>query len=185
MIRVPRSLVMTALVFAATVSASCFDPVHADDVAARGPEQSGVREGPTHRPGQPCLVCHGGSGPASAEFEIAGTIYELRESPSAPVADVTIVISDSSSPPKLVTLTSNQAGNFYLQKDRETLYYPLHIEIDDDRIKQDHPSTPLGGKIRSMVTPIGRNGGCAFCHVDNLDPTDSTTRMPHVFLNAK
>lgn len=175
---------MAAVVLAATVSASCFDPVHSDDVAALGPEVKGVREGPTHRPGQPCIVCHGGKGPGSPEFEIAGTIFDYRDPPSAPVEGVEVVITDSSTPPKSVTLQSNRAGNFYLDKDRETFFYPLHVELNDSRIKQELPLVPNAG-IRSMVTPIGRNGGCAFCHVHNVNDADKKTHMPQVFLNTK
>jgi hypothetical protein len=165
---------MAALVLGATVSASCFNPVHSDDVAALGGEVSGVRPGPNHRPGQPCLVCHGGSGPGSPEFEIAGTIFEYRDVPSAGVEGVTIQLTDVTG--KAVTLSSNRAGNFYLQKDKETLYYPLNVELQDSRIREN-------GGVKVMNTPIGRNGACAFCHVNNLNPTDRTTHMPHVFLN--
>jgi hypothetical protein len=169
---------MIAVVFAATVSASCFDPVHSDDVAALGGEKAGVREGPTHRPGQPCLVCHGGSGPGSPEFEIAGTIYESSLDPSAPAEGVEIVVTDVTG--KVIPLpASNRAGNFYLEKDRQTLYYPLTIELRSPLITDQ----PAGSKV--MVSPIGRNGGCAFCHVDNILPQDRATHMPHVYLNRQ
>ena len=177
MIRTPRSIAMAAVVLAAAISASCFNPVHSDDVAALGGETSGVREGPTHRPGQPCLVCHGSDGPGSPEFEIAGTIYEYRDVPSGGVGGVKVQISDSSNPPKTVTLESNRAGNFYLEKKRASFYYPLTVELSDSRIID----APAGTK--SMITPIGRRGDCSFCHVNNLNPADKTTHMPHVYLN--
>ncbi len=174
----PRSLALAVVALAATLSTSCFDPVHADEVAALGDEVAGVRTGPTHRPGQPCLVCHGGKGPGSAEFEIAGTIYEYRDVPSGGVEGVAVRLTDVTG--KVVQLTSNRAGNFYLEKDRETLYYPLTVELNDSRIT----TKPVG--VKSMITPIGRNAGCAFCHVNNLNslkPEVKTTHMPHVFLN--
>lgn len=169
---------MVALALGATITSSCFNPVHSDEVAALGDEVSGVGTGPTHRPGQPCLVCHGGTGPGSPEFEIAGTIYEYRDVPSGGVDGVAVRLTDVTG--KVVQLTSNRAGNFYLAKDRETLYYPLTVELNDSRIL----APPVG--VKSMITTIGRNGGCAFCHVNNLNslkPEVKTTHMPHVFLN--
>ena len=55
---------------------SCYDPVHDQEVAALGGEAPGVSPGPTHRPGQPCNVCHGGVGPANLRFSVAGTVYQ-------------------------------------------------------------------------------------------------------------
>ena len=54
------------------------NPVHDNEVAALGPEDPSVPPGPDHRPGQPCLVCHGGSGPASAQFAVGGTVYAAQ-----------------------------------------------------------------------------------------------------------
>jgi hypothetical protein len=175
LIRAPRSLAVVAVMLGGAASASCIDPVHSDDVAALGGEVSGVREGPTHRPGQPCLVCHGGKGPGSPEFELAGTIYEFRDVPSGGVEGVEVRITDVTG--KVVTLQSNRAGNFYREKDRQTLYYPLNVELNDSRITD----APVG--VKKMLTPIGRNGACAFCHVNNLNAADKTTHMPHVYLN--
>ena len=175
MIRAPHSLALAVVALSATVSASCFNPVHSDDVAALGGETAGVRTGPTHRPGQPCLVCHGGNGPGSPEFEIAGTIYEYRDVASGGVEGVEVKLTDVTG--KVVTLQSNRAGNFYLEKDRVSLYYPLSVELNDSRITD----APAG--VKTMVTPVGRNGGCSFCHVNNLNPADKTTHMPHVYLN--
>lgn len=178
----PRSLALVAVALAATLSTSCFDPVHSDEVAALGDEVAGVRTGPTHRPGQPCLVCHGGKGPGSPEFEIAGTIYEYRSAASAGVDNVLVRLTDVTG--HVVRRRSNRAGNFYVEKDSETLYYPLTVELGEDVQGGDPRIKPSGTK--SMMTPIGRNGGCAFCHVHNLDLADknkATTHMPQVFLN--
>lgn len=177
MSRTPRLFSMVALALGATITSSCFNPVHSDEVAALGDEVSGVPTGPTHRPGQPCLVCHGGSGPGSPEFEIAGTIYEYRDVPSGGVDGVMVTLTDVTG--KVVTRRSNRAGNFYLQKDSETLYYPLTVELVDTRI------TDMPAGTKPMITTIGRNAGCAFCHVHNLKPADTTTHMPQVYLNVK
>ena len=183
MSRKPRSLALAVVALAATLSTSCFDPVHADEVAALGDEVAGVRTGPTHRPGQPCLVCHGGKGPGSPEFEIAGTIYEYRDVPSGGVDGITVRLTDVTG--HLVTCVSNRAGNFYVPKDSEgTLYYPLTVELGGPDGGGDPRIKPSG--VKSMITTIGRNAGCAFCHVNNLNslkPEVKTTHMPHVFLN--
>jgi hypothetical protein len=185
LIRGALAFATAAALVGAALCVSCFDPVHSDEVAAQGGEQAGVPTGRFHRPGQPCLVCHGGKGPGSPEFEIAGTVYMLRDNGSDPAAGAVVVITDSSSPPNTVKMRpSNNAGNFYLEKDRETLTYPLHVEINDSRIVPDKEGSPDGG-IRAMVTPIGRNGGCAFCHVNNLPNDDRATHMPRVFLNRQ
>jgi hypothetical protein len=52
----------------------CDDPVHDDAVTALGGEDPNVPIGALHRPGQPCLVCHGGSGPAALAFSVGGTV---------------------------------------------------------------------------------------------------------------
>src|SRR5450432_160855 len=43
----------------------CGDPVHDTAVSALGPEAPGVPKGPLHRPGQPCVLCHGPQGSAT------------------------------------------------------------------------------------------------------------------------
>jgi hypothetical protein len=50
------------------------DPILDADKAALGPEDPNVPEGPLHRAGQPCAVCHrdGGEDPT---FVFAGTVY--------------------------------------------------------------------------------------------------------------
>ena len=46
--------------------------------------------------------------------------------PPAGVEGVEVLISDSSKPPQTVTLQSNRAGNFYLEKDRAHALLPAH-----------------------------------------------------------
>ena len=84
-----RGLFLCTMLFAA-----CFDPVHDDAVEALGPEKRGVRPGPNHRPGQPCLTCHGDQGPAEPEFALAGTIY-LARGVLEPVSGVSVHLTDA------------------------------------------------------------------------------------------
>src|SRR5690348_913971 len=86
-----RLLVVLAAIGA---SPSCSDPVHSDEVAALGPEADGVRPGPLHRAGQPCMTCHGGSGPAGAVFAVAGTVFKTADAREG-IADVQVSMSDS------------------------------------------------------------------------------------------
>ena len=65
------------LLIAAGAVFACGDPTHDRAVEVLGGEAPGVPEGPLHRPGQPCVTCHGDSGPASGEFSLAGTVYAL------------------------------------------------------------------------------------------------------------
>ena len=78
-----------AALAAGVTLAACVDETHEEQVAALGGEAGGVSPGPLHRPGQPCLVCHGEAGPSSHTFVIAGTVY-ATQGQSAPAADVQV-----------------------------------------------------------------------------------------------
>jgi hypothetical protein len=174
----PSSLVVIVRgalgVLAATGSASCFDPVHSRAVEELGDEKPGVPEGALHRPGQPCMACHGGDGPGG-DFAFAGTVYQTRNS-ATPLVNASVSVTDSSSVSVTKTMLTNAAGNFFLEKDRwESPKLPLFVEIVS------------GQTSKPMLTRIGRNGGCGFCHYSNDldDPTkgdNDPTHMPPVFL---
>ncbi|MDB5216578.1 MAG: hypothetical protein JWO86_4505 [Myxococcaceae bacterium] len=161
----PRSLALAFTTLAAFASTSCFDPVHSDEVNALGGEVNGVGPGPNHRPGQPCRACHGGSGPASPEFTIAGTVYAQRDVAAAK-SGVTVTITDATGATR--QLTSNDVGNFYISIDQWSPVFPVNVKLD-------FPGVPTKG----MVTPIGRNGACASCH---YGADNELTHMPPVFL---
>src|SRR3984957_22477 len=91
--------------------AACVDETHDLQVQALGPEAPGVPRGPLHRPGQPCLVCHGGSGPASHQFSVAGTAFAV-ESLTTPLPTAVVTLGDAHD--ASVSLGSNQAGNFFV-----------------------------------------------------------------------
>lgn len=165
-----RWLDFALVVLVATAASSCFDPVHSKDVDALGPEQSGVPEGPTHRPGQPCRTCHGGDGPGEPEFVVAGTVYLARNDPEPAVGTV-VVIRDSSNTKELRRVTTNEVGNFYVTVDELDTFFPLFVSLEDPRADNKLP--------KEMNTPIGRNGGCAFCH---YGADGEPTHMPPVFL---
>jgi hypothetical protein len=155
-----------ALAVVAMAASSCGDPVHANAVAALGPEAAGVREGPTHRPGQPCTVCHSGSGPGSPVWSIAGTIYQARGS-GTPAADATVTIYDAAG--KSVELTTNGVGNFYIEETQFAPVFPLSVTV-----------AAKGYAPIAMTSLVNGTGGCAECHRGS----GSVGKMPSVYLGA-
>ncbi len=151
---------------------SCANPVHTDAVAALGDEAPGVKQGPTHRPGQPCSTCHGGDGPGP-DFAMAGTIYETRGVAKA-LPNVTVTLIDANGDARKPV--SNEVGNFYLRAEEWAPTYPVFASLSY--------ADPATGKNVSidMISRIGGNRGCAFCHhgADN-----EPSHMPPVFLRLK
>jgi hypothetical protein len=144
------------LAIAAASAAACFvDPVHDDEVSALGPETPGVPRGPLHRPGQPCLVCHGGSGPASHQFSVAGTAFALKDqNQPLPTAIVSLADENDAS----VDLEANAAGNFFVTPGEYEPYWPVHVQL------------ALGNISATMNSHIGRDGSCADCHYEPPGP---------------
>jgi len=175
-LRAPRSLAFVTLMLAALASTSCFDPVHSDTIEALGDEAPGERPGPRHRAGQPCRTCHGGDGPGSPEFSFAGTVYLSRDFPQ-PAVGTTVEIREAANPDKKVTRVTNEVGNFYVKKDDFDPTYPVFVTLLDSRI------TDLPAGRKDMISPIGRNGGCGFCHAKDITQANPAQLMPHVYLN--
>jgi hypothetical protein len=139
----------------ATFAASCGDPVHDGEVDALGPEKGDP--GPEHRPGQPCLVCHGGSGPASTHFSIGGTAYQVQGA-HVPLVGAQVSMVDANGVSH--TLKTNSAGNFYASADNWQPANPIH-----------GVTITYQGVVAQMATNIGRDGSCADCHFDPAGPT--------------
>jgi hypothetical protein len=135
---------------------ACVDETHELQVEALGGEAAGVPNGPTHRPGQPCLVCHGGLGPASRQFVMAGTIY-ATQGQTSPANGAAVQIEDVNG--SLYTATSNVVGNFFITTDQWSPTYPAQVQVTQ------------GQNSQQMVTHIGRDGSCADCHVQPPSPT--------------
>lgn len=140
----------------APATACTIDPFHSDAVAALGPETRGVRRGPLHRPGQPCLTCHGGAGPAHFVMSVAGTVYQ-QDNGRVPFANALVKLTDSRGH-HIVTGT-NCAGNFFVQPAEFTPVYPMWVAVS------------YGGQDTNMNTPIFRWGSCGGCHVDPRGPS--------------
>ncbi len=154
-------VVLAALSAFMMLGNACGDPVHDDLVSALGAENPKVPTGPLHRPGQPCMACHGGRGPAKSAFSMAGTVFALIDK-TDPLSGVVVNLKDSVAYPdpnsKGIDTTTNAAGNFFLHSDEFTPAYPVHVKLS-------HPTAPAGaGKV--MYSHVGRDGSCASCHHD-------------------
>ena len=140
-----------ALAALASLLATCeLDPVHDEAVADLGSEAPGVRPGPLHRPGQPCLVCHDGA-VANPAMSVGGTIYAAYGL-SSPLAGASVTLTAENG--STYTATTNAAGNFYITARAWQPVYPLRVTVG------------LGALTAVMTTIIGRDGSCASCHVD-------------------
>ena len=140
------------LIFAAISLLVGCNPTHADQIDALGDEANGVRTGPTHRPGQPCLVCHDGAIGDPVQFSVAGTVFETAGSAS-PVNGAQVELTDVKG--STYTSTTNSAGNFYITPDEWTPTYPMTAVV-----------MPPSGSAVAMQSLIARDGACAGCHVD-------------------
>ncbi len=130
-----------------------------------------------HRAGQPCLVCHGGQGPASKQFSIAGTVFAGPFSNTGDntlgVSGATVAYVDDNTSTNFST--TNCVGNFWLLADGSTGWpnfpaFPILTEVIS-------PGTPP--VVTPMVGHIGRDGSCASCHADPPGPTT----LGHVYAN--
>lgn len=135
---------------------SCVGPVRDEEIAALGPEVSGVDEGPTHRAGQPCNTCHGERGSAEPELSVGGTVYAAWSSDqAAPGAVVTITDARN----REHRMTANSAGNFFATKVEFDPMYPLRVKV------------AFGGATEEMSTLVRRDGNCGKCHRRDGDST--------------
>ena len=140
------------------VLCACSDPVHAQQKAALGGEVAGVPHGPTHRPGQPCLVCH-------SNFSVAGTVY-FDPIDKKGARDVLVVLTDSQG--REHTVGTNEVGTFIVRTGEWQPVYPMKVVLE------------YGGVRTPMTADIGRDGACATCHFDPAGPTSPG----HVYLST-
>lgn len=147
-----RALVLLAVLGVA----GCNDPVRDDAIDALGGEAPGVPEGPLHRPGQPCVLCHGGSGPGDSDFIFAGTVYQT-DGPPVPLEGVLVRLIDARGV-KYETGT-NCAGNFFVQAADYEPEFPVWAKV----IYGVAGGVPVQ---QVMSSPIYRERSCATCHGD-------------------
>lgn len=101
--------------------------------------------GPLMDPGEDCVACHNsGEGP---DWTFAGTVFRALDSPASDgVRGVKVHAVDATG--RRVTVTSNEAGNFYLA---DRLTFPLQVSVE------------RGGRTSEMEDPV-LDGGCNRCH---------------------
>ena len=151
-----RSRALFAALFTvALASLSCrYDPVPQEIIDGLGPE-TGTPDA-NHRPGQPCVVCHGSYGGVSPKMAFGGTLYAIDPEAGGivPAPGVDVVVFDSAGDSR--TACSTPSGNFYLEEaDWEEVAYPLKVRA---------------GSI-PMTSLIGRDASCGACH-KAPDPED-------------
>jgi hypothetical protein len=145
-----------ALLTTLTALVSCLDATHDEQVQALGGEAAGVAPGPDHRPGQPCLVCHGSEGPAKSSFSVAGTVYAV-EKQSDPAVGAQVQIEDING--VVFVSPTNAAGNFYVSSSQWQPTFPIQMQVS------------LGSVSAQMLTHVGREGSCAACHLSSSGPS--------------
>ena len=125
-----------------------------------------MRNGPAHRGGQPCTLCHSTHGGQTPHFSVAGTVYQKPTPSKIPVENVVVHVTDATG--AAMDLTSNCAGNFYVADTEWTPVWPLYIDVS------------ANGAHATMYSKIGRDSSCASCHTDPAGPD----AVGHVYLTS-
>ena len=155
-----RTILQPSLLILAMIAAACTDPVKDHAIDRLGQEKSGIPEGPEHRPGQPCVLCHSEGGTASGKkFAIAGTIYDTKAAARG-AENVKVVFVDSAGSERQAF--TNAAGNFFIRESEwPDLTFPFKTGV------------ARGNLTTNMSTTVNREGSCNFCHVPGGDPRES------------
>jgi hypothetical protein len=144
-----RSGLDWALLGALLALPACGNPVHEDAVAALGGERPGVPKGPLHRPGEPCLTCHGEDGPADARFSFAGTVYQT---PTGEEKACGATVRVNGADGKGWEVTTNAAGNFFVDASDFPGAFPATTTVRTTFVES------------VMLTAMNRSGSCNECH---------------------
>ena len=165
--RIMAAVTILGVASLATFSTSCTDPVKDHAIERLGPERGGVAEGPEHRPGQPCVLCHSDGGPASKhKFAIGGTVFETATADKG-AANVGVYFKDNDNVQRQVV--TNAAGNFYVREEEwPDLTFPFKTGVKRGQ-----------GLPVLMQSTINREGSCNFCH--ELPGGDSRESIGPIF----
>ena len=142
---------------AAALLGGCGDPVLDAQIAELGSEDPAVPEGPLHRPGQPCLLCHTSPGRAP-RFTAAGTVY-LRASAQEPAGGIEVRLIDAAR--RRFVAYTNCAGNFFVSSREYEPELPMWVSLAGQGLRID------------MESPMNKNGDCAICHQRDKNPSSA------------
>jgi hypothetical protein len=165
-VKTRSTMELVAVASAASLALSCASPVNDDAIEALGGELAGIKpETEWHRPGQPCLLCHGDYLADSPILLVAGTVF------AAPTSATFVngaVVEVTNAQGNAITRTTNCTGNFFVEEDNPEGWiaaFPLFAAVTCP--------DPNGGEPRRVVmgTRIGRDGSCAGCHLQTPSAT--------------
>lgn len=123
----------------------------APECAAKLKWSGGDDESPFMNPGMDCVGCHKAEGEGPI-FQVAGTVFGVQSDPDLCQGKSAIQVEVVDKLGTAVTLTTNEAGNFYLDNHGGTqLTLPFHVRVR------------AGGKEKVMMSPVS-NGSCNACH---------------------
>ena len=176
-----RTIRRAAALCVALALGGCIGTTPEDAARARLPRGDGRDEGeddddgPEHRPGQPCLVCHtGGLTGDSPAFAIAGTI--VASAGGRGVNGALVAMVDNAG--HFFCAATNRAGNFMVevddglsaprQRDDGRLKIPWAPVFPVTVIKVSRSTCDVGAPLalgeRTMASLVNRDGSCASCH---------------------
>lgn len=149
-----RHAVLVLALAAATLASCSSDPVRDRAIEELGPEDPGAPEGPDHRPGQPCLLCHSSGGPASGSpFAVAGTVYQSANDDADGADGVEVRFIDATNGAPADKVTTSKSGNFYVPTSAWKLTFPFRVALFRN-----------GAEAARMITTVNREGSCNYCH---------------------
>jgi mono/diheme cytochrome c family protein len=126
---------------------------------ASGKAWSGGNDGaPIMNPGQDCIACHATENEAP-KFVIAGTVMGASKDDDNcnGLSGVKVEITDANG--QVITLTTNEAGNFYAEEKDTTIALPYTAKITGPSGKTNQMSTAQStGACNSCHTAKGANG---------------------------
>jgi hypothetical protein len=154
------------MIGAALLLVACDNPIVDTKIEALGGESPDTPVGEYHRPGQPCVLCHGEYFGASPRLVIGGTVFRDRQT-LQPAEGVRVVLYDAVG--DIYEMTTNCNGNFMRETGEKDPQFPLYAEIycpvygPDGTVLTDDAGAPQT-KVKSMASWISRDGSCAGCH---------------------
>lgn len=151
---------MSALLVAA-IGPACLGTTPDEEAADQaGPEDGD--EGPTHRPGQPCLACHGADyTPGGEVFVVAGTVF-TQASDERGVEGAHVEITDDEG--TVLDVQTNRTGNFMISVDDGGDRDEGWLRVSDPPVFPLHVRVYRGDQEQPMRSVIHREGSCAYCH---------------------